>query len=836
MSERVQRVRVVLVSPGDVAKERASAQLVVDELNRTVAADRGLVLSLWRWETDAYPAMHLDGPQGVIDDFMDIAQADLVIGVFWKRFGTATGTAKSGTEHELRRAWAAWMKTGRPQVMVYFCTRAHTPASCDETRQWGQVVDFQRGLPREQLWWSFGKRREFIDLLREHLTRFVLNHWPTLMDATSNWRMRFNLPTVAASFAGRDRELDELDEAMEGANRAVITQAIAGLGGVGKSQLAARYTQRCAERYAIVAWIRAEDGGIADLAALAAKLGDVPTGSAPADLAQLALDRLGAIDERWLLVLDNVESAAQLEDLLPRSGNGHVLVTSRDRDLEQFARVLVVDVFDEDTATRYLTERARRPHDAPAARMVARALGCLPLALSHAAAYCRFGTGYSEYLELLDDLPVRDMFDRHPERSYSETVATTWRASITAAADAASIAPRLLDMAAHLSPDAIPKTLFVVLVDDAGSSRDRKQLGDAFNALARYSLAVVDGTTVSMHRLLQKVVRDAIRERGDRSATEHALTAIERAFPDDTTSPADWPRGEQLLPHCLALADTLPLDDSNRARLIALLNRVSDYLYHSHGGRRALVLCTRVAEKAEALLDAEHPAALQARHNLAYTHNKHGATADAIAIFEPLMADRERILGREHRDTLATRGCLAFAYQAAGRISEAVTIFTAVLVDRERILGPDDPDTLIARHSLASAYLDDGRTADAVAMLEPLLDARQRILGAEHPSTLNTRHKLAVAYLGAGRCADTVAILEPLLDDRKRILGVEHPDTLKTRLNLATAYREAGRIADAIAIFEPLLTDEERVLGPDHPDTVTTRRHLASARRENPDA
>lgn len=48
MSQQAQRVRVVLVSPGDVAKERAAAQAVVDELNRSVAADRGLVLSLWR--------------------------------------------------------------------------------------------------------------------------------------------------------------------------------------------------------------------------------------------------------------------------------------------------------------------------------------------------------------------------------------------------------------------------------------------------------------------------------------------------------------------------------------------------------------------------------------------------------------------------------------------------------------------------------------------------------------------------------------------------------------------------------------------------------------------
>ena len=53
----------------------------------------------------------------------------------------------------------------------------------------------------------------------------------------------------------------------------VVAQAISGLGGVGKSQLAARYTQRHAADYEVVAWIDAADGGTADLLAFAKTLG-----------------------------------------------------------------------------------------------------------------------------------------------------------------------------------------------------------------------------------------------------------------------------------------------------------------------------------------------------------------------------------------------------------------------------------------------------------------------------------------------------------------------------------------------------------------------------------
>ncbi|MGO9790691.1 MAG: hypothetical protein ACLP8S_14730 [Solirubrobacteraceae bacterium] len=49
-----------------------------------MAPAHGCQLSLWRWETDARPGLHLEGPQGLIDERMQIADSDVVIGIFWK--------------------------------------------------------------------------------------------------------------------------------------------------------------------------------------------------------------------------------------------------------------------------------------------------------------------------------------------------------------------------------------------------------------------------------------------------------------------------------------------------------------------------------------------------------------------------------------------------------------------------------------------------------------------------------------------------------------------------------------------------------------------------------
>ncbi len=183
--EHARIVRVVLVSPGDVPRERAAAQTAVEELNRGAVGSRGCQLSLWRWETDARPGMNRRGPQGLIDEAMNIEDADVVVGVFWKRFGTPIEEADSGTEHELRRAWAAWKERGRPEVMVYFGTRAYSPKTPEELAQWKRVLEFKQALPEQQFWWPYRTVAEFERLLRQHLMRFVLSRVAVDGDSTS---------------------------------------------------------------------------------------------------------------------------------------------------------------------------------------------------------------------------------------------------------------------------------------------------------------------------------------------------------------------------------------------------------------------------------------------------------------------------------------------------------------------------------------------------------------------------------------------------------------------------------------------------------------------------
>src|SRR5437879_5257131 len=113
-------LRIIVASPGDVQPERDALPAVIDELNRGIASERGLRLELSRCETDSYPEFHPEGPQGLIDELLRIEDSDILIGIFWKRFGTPTKDAQSGTQHEVLRAYEAWKEKRSPQIMIYF--------------------------------------------------------------------------------------------------------------------------------------------------------------------------------------------------------------------------------------------------------------------------------------------------------------------------------------------------------------------------------------------------------------------------------------------------------------------------------------------------------------------------------------------------------------------------------------------------------------------------------------------------------------------------------------------------------------------------------------------
>ena len=207
-----------------------------------------------------------------------------------------------------------------------------------------------------------------------------------------------------------------------------------------------------------------------------------------------------------------------------------------------------------------------------------------------------------------------------------------------------------------------------------------------------------------------------------------------------------------------------------------------------------------------------------------------GWLAQAVALLERTLADREQTLGPDHAHTLASRANLAYAYGQAGWMTKAIPLYERTYADWGRLLGPDHPRTLRSSNYLASAYRGAGRLVEAIPLYERTLAGRERLLGPDHPSTLRSSNYLASAYREAGRLAEAIPLYERTRAGWRRLLGPDHARTLLSSSYLASAYCQVGRLPEAIPLYEQTLARCTRALGSDHALTSDVRRNLSAAR------
>ena len=600
--------------------------------------------------------------------------------------------------------------------------------------------------------------------------------------------------------------------------------------------------------------------------ASAAAFGVAPAGTAESVAARL-LSWLGATGQSWLVVLDDLQDAVDLDGLWPEGPAGRVLVTGTQSSVAAGRRgmaVVPVGFFSVREALNCLTERLSvNPAQRQGAIDLIEALGREPLALAQAASVVANST--------LACRDYRDYFARRRQQigvaagEVPSAAAVTWTLSL---GQAESLLPGasvrlMLVLVALLDGHGIPGAIFSTpavaaylggAVTPFSPAVDPKPAWDALLAIERAGLISVNRAvsppTILMNSVLQAAIKLAAPANVQEPAARAAASALLEAWPADEPQP--W-AADRLRVNAASLQASSPdvlwadgchpvllragrsLDDARlvgpaveywrdlSARcdtklmpghpdaLVVAAHLAAAFLAAGYAGEAVHWYQRVLAERGRELAPG-HPAIIAARVNLAKALILAGEPADAVAVLQRAVSECEQFRGPGHQDTLNARDDLAAAYRAAGDASAAARLLSRNLTDRERMQGPRDAETIATRDRLAAACQADGKVKDAISHYKRALSDREKVLGRGHPDTIATTANLAAAYQAAGRMPAAMQMSEQCCKDSERVLGPDHADTLARLASLAHLYYAVGRVGDAVTLLRDTAARCERVL------------------------
>ena len=573
--------------------------------------------------------------------------------------------------------------------------------------------------------------------------------------------------------------------------------ALFGMGGVGKTQLALKYSHEYRDLYAGVWWFRAESETTLQLdaqAACEAIPAPIAQGETPAAALKSWLERQ---QTSWLLVYDNAEDVAALRPYLPENKQHHLLITSRNPAWGGLAQPVELEVWTPEQGADFLA--ARLPGAARAELLaLARDLDGLPLALEQAASYLdETGTSVTDYRTLLARIDTEGLMldEGRAATGYERSVAATLSLAFDKLSPAAQ---QLLRLCAFAGAEPLPERCFREAVaqlptDLAEATANPLDWNRVVGELRRYGLAersaipALDRApgeatarteqALSLHRLTQQTTRARLAQpRTDCRGLQAVLAAC---CPSETHLPEHWPRYAALAPHVTQLYRYYTAEWLDARKFGWLLDRVASYLRFgpalyvesAHWFQRAW-------EIAKQALGEEHPDTLSRMNNLAGTLRAQGDLPGARALQEKVLEALRRVLGEAHPDTLTSMNSLAGTLRSQGDLPGARALEEKVLEVRRRVLGEEHLDTLSGMNNLAGTLWNQGDLPGARALQEKVLEALRRVLGEEHPDTLTSMNNLAITLWHMEEYRTALHLMQTAAEGLARVLGPEHPQTL----------------------------------------------------------
>lgn len=479
---------------------------------------------------------------------------------------------------------------------------------------------------------------------------------PTVRLPVSYWRIP---PLRNPFFTGREAFLEMLHTYLLVDQAVTVAQpyALYGLGGIGKTQLAAEYAYRYATAYQAVFWINAENPErmMASYLAIAEFL-QLPERLEPVQLRLVtAVHRWLITHNKWLLIWDNLEDLELLQRFLPPVRQGAILITTRKPALGCLAFPLELPLMMLEKGAWLLLRRARILHSSAleeqvrqfatqqpatyaAALELATLLGGLPLALDQAGAYIEeTRCTISDYVQRYTQQRTQ-LLDRRGASGgdHPHSVAATFKLSYQRVIQEQPLAAYLLCLCVFLCEEGIPEELFAADATQLGLTCNPSVADPFITNPYRLDLAIAtlrnfslvkrhpETKTLSIHPLVQAVLQDAMNEKEHIQWQQRVIKLLNIHFPEVT--PATCNQCERFLPHVLPYS-TDPSPQLYSQELGQLLQKAANYLHARAQYKQSEMLYQRVLCIMGQIAEPEHPLVDKALQGLALLYAEQGEHA-----------------------------------------------------------------------------------------------------------------------------------------------------------------------------------------------------------------
>ncbi|MBD0392044.1 tetratricopeptide repeat protein, partial [Wolbachia endosymbiont of Pentalonia nigronervosa] len=684
------------------------------------------------------------------------------------------------------------------------------------------------------------------------------------------FNIEFNVKEPVASFIGRVQQLKDLHTTLTELTEERKT-VVAGLGGVGKSELARKYISEYSKNYDNnIIWINAESYQTLAESFLRLAQDKLKINVIGRDIKSIVEDVYVFFSKRKnLFIFDNTEKLRTQDDgdegidkflpSLPSNANKpYILITSRNQSWGNIKR-LSLETFTQAESIEFI-KKALKIEDNAQNQGIARLAETLqhfPLALQQAVAYIavkdevlrNVGSEFkiSDYLKSYEEKTKELLKFQFPEDSdniYTKTTFITWKVTLDGIKqkENGDKAIEILNIISYFAPENISTNMFLSLI------KNQEDLGSAVHLLKQYSMVSSgqEQTTLNIHRLVQQVTRIKLTEQNKAEIIDKAFYLLKENFPYGSDRSEDYQRKQKLLPHLEAflshLDDWLARKPEDKQKIeTSYLEELLILMAHGYANfgdyRRMKGLLERALKIKEEhfLYGPDHVEIARTLVNLGTAYEGLGNYNEQKGLLERALKIKEKYYGPDHVEFAGTLANLGNAYGALGDYHKQKELLEQALSIFREHYGSNHVEIAITLANLGSAYGDSGNPNKQKELLEQALPIFQEHYGPDHVETVKMLANLGNAYGALGNPNKQKELLEQALPIFQEHYGPDHVRTAKMLVNLGNAYGALGNPNKEKELLEQALEIDEKHYDSDHVEIAKTLVNLGTAYRDSGD-